>query len=223
VEQFAQVSVKNHRNGYLNPNAQYQEACTLEQVMGSRMIADPITLLQCSPTSDGAAAAVLCARKVAARYGGKPIKAAGWAAGSPHYTKGGIGGDLAEGMVERVSHRAYEMAGVGPEDIEVVQVHDAFTPGEIFTIEDLGLCPEGEGGRWTMEGRTEIGGHIPVNTDGGLLSRGHPIGATGLAQIAEIVGQLRGEAGPRQVPNSPKVGLCQNVGIGGCTITILTK
>ncbi len=224
AEQFAQVSVKSHKNGVLNPYAQYQKAMTLEEVLNSRMIADPITLYQCSPTSDGASAAVVCAKEKAKRFSGKGITIAGWAAGSPEYD--GMGreiDDLSETMQRRCGQQAYEIAGVGPKDINVAQAHDAFTPGEIFAIEAMGFCPPGDGGRWTAEGKTDIGGEIPVNTDGGLISRGHPLGATGIAQMVEIIRQLRGEAGPRQVPNSPKVGLCHNMGIGGCTITILKK
>ncbi len=221
-EHFAHVSVKSHRNATMNPYAQYQKALTLEEVLNSRMIADPITLYQCSPTTDGASAAVVCAREKAHHFRGKPIIIAGYASGTPPYTPAG-GGDLAEGMVESIARQAFKMAGLGPEDIDVTQVHDAFTPGEVFSIEALDYCPRGEGACFIWEGKADINGEKPVNTDGGLVSRGHPIGATGLAQIAEIVWQLRGEAGPRQVPRDPRAGLCHNVGLGGCNITILKK
>ena len=221
IEQFAQVSVKNHRNGALNPNAQYHKEMTLEEVLGSRMVAEPLTLYQCSPTTDGASCAILCAKEKAEQFTNRYIAIAGWGAGSQGYS-GGEEGDLAEGLVERASRQAYERAGIGPKDVDVCQVHDAFTPGELLTIESLGFCPVGMGGVWTAEGKTEINGEIPVNTDGGLIARGHPMGATGIAQIAEIVWQLRGDAGPRQVKDA-KVGLTHNVAIGGCNIHIFKR
>jgi len=222
-EMFAQVSVKSHKYGALNPYAQYQKEMTLDEILNARMIADPITLYQCSPTTDGAAAAVVCAREVAHRFRGKPVTITGWASGTPEYRPVGVGGDVAEGFIARLALEAYERAGVGPEDIDVCQVHDAFSPGEIFAIEELGFCPLGEGGRYIWEGKANIEGEHPVNTDGGLESRGHPMGATGIAQLAEIVWQLRGDAGPRQVPNDPKVGLTHNVGVGGCNVFVLTR
>ncbi len=222
-EMFAQVAVKSHRNGALNPYAQYQKAVTLEEVLNSRMIAYPLTLYQCSPTTDGASAAVICAKEVAHRFRGKPISIAGWASGTPSYSAEGVGGDVAEGLMARLANNAYEMAGVGPEDIDVCQVHDAFSPGEVFGVEELGFCPPGEGGQYIWEGKADIDGEHPVNTDGGLESRGHPMGATGIAQLTEIVHQLRGEAGPRQVPDNPKVGLTHNVGASGCNVFVLTR
>jgi len=222
-EMFAQVAVKNHQNSTMNPYAQYQTAFTLEEVLNVRMIADPLTLYQCSPTTDGASAAVVCAKEVAHRFQDKPITIAGWASGTPEYQSVGIGGDVSEGMVARLADECYERAGVGPQDVDVAQVHDAFSSGEILAIEECGFCPTGEGGRFIWEGKADIGGQLPVNTDGGLESRGHPQGATGIAQLTEIVRQLRGEAGPRQVPGNPKVGLTHNVGVGGCQMFILTR
>ena len=222
-EMFAQVSVKNHQNATMNPYAHYQTALTLEEVLNARMIADPFTLYQCSLATDGASVAVVCAREVAHRFRGKPITIAGWASGTPEYSPVGVGGDVAEGFITRLSREAYERAGVGPEDIDVCQVHDAFSAGEIFAVEELGFCPSGEGGRYVWEGKADINGEHPVNTDGGLESRGHPMGATGIAQLIEIVRQLRGEAGPRQVPGEPKVGLTHNVGMGGCNVLIYSR
>ena len=222
-EMFAQVSVKSHRNGALNPYAQYQKPVTLEEVLSSRMIADPITLLQCSPTTDGASAVVIAAKDKAAKYSARrTMTVAGWATGSGKYQKNEEGdGEVDTGEVERLARMAYERAGIGPEDVDVTQVHDAFTPGEIFTIEGLGLVPKGEGARAVWEGRTEITGDLPVNTDGGLISRGHPIGATGAAMVAEIFRQLTGEAGPRQVKDGKaRTGLIHNAGIGGINILI---
>lgn len=222
-EMFAQVAVKSHRNGALNPYAQYQTRVSLEEVMNARMIADPLTLYQCSPSTDGAAAAVICAREVAERFRGRPITIAGWGSGTPAYSPVGVGGDVAEGFIEKVSKEAYERASVGPEDIDVAQVHDAFSAGEVFAVEELGFCALGEGGQFIWDGKADIGGEKPVNTDGGLESRGHPMGATGIAQAIEIVHQLRGEAGPRQIPGDPKVGIQHNVGIGGCNVLIYKR
>jgi len=125
---------------------------------------------------------------------------------------------LSEGPTEHLGKMVYEMSGIGPESVDVTQMHDAFSPGEIFTLEELGFCPHGEGGPFVWEGNTEIGGKIPVNTDGGLVSCGHPIGATGGRMIAEICWQLRGTAGKRQVPGDPTTGLIQNQGIGGTNV-----
>jgi acetyl-CoA acetyltransferase len=222
-EMFAQVSVKSHKNATLNPMAQYQKEMTLEEVLNGRMIADPITLYMCSPSTDGAAAAVICAKEVAHRFKGTPITIAGWASGTPEYSPKSVGGDVAEGFIARLAKEAYTLADVGPKDINVAQVHDAFSPGEVFAIEELGFCEKGEGGQFVWDGKADIDGEHPVNTDGGLESRGHPMGATGIAQMAEIVYQLRGDAGPRQIPGDPKVGLTHNVGIGGCNITVLKK
>ena len=222
-EMFAQVAVKSHRNGAMNPYAQYQKETTLEEVMGSRMIADPITLLQCSPTTDGAAAVIIVAAEKAAKYSARrSMTVAGWATGSGKFEPHGESDGDAEtnsGEVGRLARQAYERAGIGPEDVDVTQVHDAFSPGEIFTAEGLGLVGQGEGARAVWEGRTEITGDIPINTDGGLISRGHPIGATGAAMVTEIFRQLTGEAGPRQVKGGKaKVGLIHNAGIGGVNI-----
>lgn len=225
-EMFAQVSVKSHRNGALNPYAQYQKEVTLEEVMSSRLVAEPITLLQCSPTTDGASAVVICAADKAAKYSAKrSMTVAGWATGSGKFAPDGDGdSETNTGEVQRLVKIAYERAGVGPEDVDVTQLHDAFAPGEVFTIEGLGLVKKGEGARAVWEGRTEIGGDLPVNTDGGLLSRGHPIGATGTAMVTEIFRQLTGEAGPRQVKGGKaKVGLIHNAGIGGVNILVFKR
>lgn len=219
-EHFAQVSVKSHRNALHNPYAQYRIAITLEEVLGSRMVCDPLTLYQCCPTSDGASAVVLASSDFARTRTTRPVRMLAWAGGSPMYVAGREG--LGEGPTGLVAKRAYATAGAGPEDIDVTQVHDAFTPGEILTIEELGYVKPGEGGPFVWEGGTEIFGRCPVNTDGGLLSRGHPMGATGGAMVTEIVRQLRGQAGARQV-DEPKVGLVQNAGIGGVNVLIFDR
>ena len=214
-EHFAQAAVKAHRNGSLNPNATYQDVYTLEEVLDARPVADPITLYMCSANADGATATVLCSKEKARQYTSKPILLAGWAAGSPIYA----GGEptLAEADEDHLAKKVYETAELGPEDVHVAQVHDAFSPAEIFVVEDLGFCPRGEGGPFVWDGNTEITGKIPVNTDGGLVSCGHPIGATGGRMIAELVWQLRGQAGARQVKD-PKVALLHNEGVGGANV-----
>ncbi len=232
-EMFAQVSVKSHKNGALNPDAQYQKEVTLEEVLSSRYIAEPIHLLECSPTTDGASALVIARRSVAERYRskGELVSIAGWAQGSGAYRPRGSnddegeegGSELDSDALAELAQQAYERAGIGPDDVDVSQVHDAFAPGEVFAIESLGLAPQGEGARAVWEGQTEIAGEIPVNTDGGLLSRGHPVGATGGAMVTEIYRQLTGHAGPRQVPDDPSVGLVHNAGIGGMNVLLLTS
>jgi acetyl-CoA acetyltransferase len=220
-EQLAKVSVKNHKHGSLNPFSHHQREFSLEEVLGSRMIADPLTLYQCSPTGDGVAAIVLCADDVAAKYSNKTrVKMAGAALTSQVY----VPDDPTDihAYTAKAAKEAYEMAGCGPEDLDVIELHDCFSIAEICHYENLGLCPKGEGGRLIDEGVTEIGGSLPVNTSGGLLSRGDPTGATGLAQIAEIVWQLRGEADRRQVPDA-KVGLTQNLTGLASSVLILTR
>lgn len=228
VQQMAMVSVKNHKNGCLNPYSQYQKEVTLEEVMNSRMIADPLTLLHCCPTGDGAAALVLCSSNRARQYTNKPIKISACVLRSGGYVKANDDITTQEVTVQ-AAKKAYEIAGIGPEDVDFAEVHDAFSIGEIIQTEDLGFFKKGEGGRVVEEGVTEIHGKKPINTSGGLLTKGHPLGATGPAQIAEIVYQLRGEAGPRQVKNA-KVGLSNCMGgvvfgldAGIDAVTILQK
>jgi acetyl-CoA acyltransferase len=206
AEQFGRVAVKNHRNGSLNPHAQYQDVYSLEDIMSAPMVADPLTRLMCSPIGDGAAATVLCASSIANRYTSKPVQvlASMISSGTDH-------GADEPGVVTRVAKQAYEKAGVGPSDLSVIELHDASAPAELITYEELGLCKPGEGGKMIDDGVTEITGRIPVNPSGGLLAKGHPVGATGVAQICEIFWQLRGEAGKRQVAN-PKIGLTENGG-----------
>ena len=228
VEDFAQVSVKNHHHGCLNPFAQYRKEFTVEEILNSRMICDPITLLQCCPNTDGAAAAILCSMNVAKKYTTKPVRVIGSALLSGEYKY------LQEEMTvsplgSKTAKMAYEMAGVGPEDIDVVELHDAFANEEILRYEELGLCPQGEGTRLIREKATWVGGKIPVNPSGGLLALGHPLSASGVRNIAEIVLHLRGQAGERQTPGA-KVGLAHMLGgavagieAGACGIHILAR
>jgi acetyl-CoA acetyltransferase len=205
-EQFARVAVKNHYHGSLNPHAQYREVYSLEDVLASPPVAEPLTRLMCSPIGDGAAATVLVSAEMAKQFTTKPVFVRASVLGS--------GFDRAPGepdVTQTVAKKAYEMAGVGPQDLNVVECHDASAPAELVLYEELGLCAPGEGGKLIDSKATYIDGPIPVNPSGGLISKGHPIGATGVAQIYEIFTQLRGEAGERQVKN-PKVGMTENGG-----------
>lgn len=206
-EQFAKVAVKNHDHGALNPHAQYRNRVTIEEVLNSRMIADPITLLMTCPMGDGGAAVLVGTKEMAKRMGKRPIKIASTALGSFGFTR-----KDEPSIAARVSKKAYQEAGVTPKDIQVAEVHDAVAPVELFLYEELGFCGPGESGRMIDEGVTWLGGRLPVNTSGGLTAKGHPAGATGLAQVAEIVWQIRGEAGERQIKPSPNIGLVENGG-----------
>ncbi len=209
LEQQAKVSVKNHDNGCLNPYAEFKKPLTVEEVLASPMIAQPITLFSCCPNSDGAAAAILCSEAVMRRLNSRAIRIAASVLSTGSYENQR---DLTRWEVEeRAAKLAYSQAGLGPDDLSLVELHDAFTICEIIHYEGLGLCPLGEGGRLIDEGATAIGGRIPVNPSGGLLAKGHPIGASGVGQIAEIAWQLRGEATGRQVENA-RVGLAQMMG-----------
>ena len=210
IEDFAQVSVKNHHHGALNPRAQYQKEFTVEEVLNSRMISDPITLLQCCPNTDGAAALVMCPMEMAKKFTGRPIKVAASVLLSSDYFFRKE--DLTSfDFQKEAAAKAYEMAGIGPEDVNVVELHDAFASEEVVHYEDLGLCKPGGGIELLRSGATALGGKIPVNTSGGLLSLGHPLSATGVRVVCDITEQLRGEAGKRQVPNA-RVGLAQMLG-----------
>jgi len=205
-EQMALVSVKNHYHGSLNPYAQYREEVTLEQVLQSRPVVGPLTVLMCSPLGDGAAAALIVSDEFARTKGlkGPQVDAS--------VLVSGRGDDRSMApSTKRAAAQVYEMAGMGPEDIDFAEVHDAVAPAEISIYEDLRFCAPGDGPRLIEDRVTWLGGRLPVNTSGGLLARGHPIGATGLGQIAEVVWQLQGKGGSRQVENC-KVGLTQNGG-----------
>lgn len=222
--QLAAVTVKNRQHASTNERAQFRTPVTLEQVLSSPMIADPLTLLQCCPLSDGAAAAVLGAR----RDNPRDVAVLSCVLRSGHlwdYRSKHVWG---QDLVSTTAAQAYKHAGITPDEIDVLEVHDAFTIGEIVTLEALGLAALGEGGRLAESGVTALGGTHPVNPSGGLISRGHPLGATGLAQLAEIVGQLRGDQSTRQVQNA-RIGLVETMGGGvsgidgnACVITVLS-
>jgi len=230
-EMFAQVAVQASECAALNPYARYRVKHTIREVLESRMVSEPLTLYQCCPNSDGAAAVIICSGAKARQLGlSRAVRVAGWASGSPDHTDyaGGPGGDIGgdfkgQTLTQRLVRTAYERAGVGPEDIRIAQVHDPFTLASLVGIESLGFCPEGEAGRWFMERKTDIDGRVAINTDGGLLCKGHPLGASGVAQICEVVTQLRGEARARQVRGKPKVGLTHSSGAGMINIHIFVR
>jgi acetyl-CoA acetyltransferase len=214
-EQFAKVSVKNHHHSTMNPKSMYQIETPLEQVMGSEMIAYPNTKLMCSVNVDGAAAAVLVSEKKARELGamGRAVKVRGSGlASDPYEIRHPVMFD-ANSVTRLAARQAYDMAGVDPRDVNVVELHDCFATAELLHYENLGLCGEGEAGPFIDSGATTLGGKVPVNVSGGLLSKGHPIGATGVANICEIVFHLRGEAGARQVEGA-RIGLAHVLGFG---------
>lgn len=206
-DQIAMVAVKNHAHSVHNPYAQYQRPVLLEEVMNARLIAEPLGLLDCSAISDGAAAAVICSQAGLRRLGigdKRPeVKAIGLVSGTLRHGHYDVN---EEDISYRAGRQAYQMASIDPADIDVVEMHDCFTIAEIVRLEGLGLIPKGHGAYWTATGKTSLGGALPVNTSGGLLSRGHPVGATGMAQVCELYWQLTGRAGGRQVANA-KLGL----------------
>lgn len=229
VDQLVKVSVKSHKNGQLNPNAMYQKALTYDEVLNSPMVCDPLRLFMLCTPNEGAAAAVLCSKDKARQYTSKPVMIAASEIRSALYTTDRNLGVHYAGRVRkptvivRVSQAAYEAAGIGPQDLSLVELQDTDAASEIIYSEELGLCKEGEGGRLIDEGATEINGRIPVNASGGLISKGEPVGASALGQIHEIVLQLRGEAGTRQV-NKAKTGLSHVYGGGGYScVTILKR
>lgn len=202
-EDFARVAVKNRRHAALNPLAQFRKPQTVDDVMHSRMIVDPLRIAMCAPTTDGAAALVLCSAEYARRLSRKAVELV-----TTH-----VAASMGEGQspVSPAATRAYEAAGIGPQDFDLIELHDAAAPAELLQYAEIGLCPEGEAHHWVRQGKTDLGGAIPINTSGGLLSRGHPLGATGCAQVVELCQQLRGEAGDRQVKDA-RVGLAINGG-----------
>jgi len=196
-EQLAMVAVKNRKHAALNPRAQFSKPITIEDVLAGPVIADPLTRLSCCPNADGAAALVLCAADLSKQFNARPVRLAASVLQTGSYVNPC---DLSGWESDRrCSGIAYEMAGVGPQDLDAVECHDAFTISEICHYEGLGLCPEGEGGRLIESGATALGGKVPVNPSGGLLSKGHPIGATAVAQVVEGYRHLRGENGAYQV------------------------
>jgi acetyl-CoA acyltransferase len=206
AEDFAAVAVKSHDHAQLNPNAQYRTPVTVAEVLASRTVSDPLTLLMCSPIGDGAAAVVVCSEERARSLGAPPLRVRSCAL---------VSGTDRDGdeptAAQRASGIAYERAGIGPEDLDVVELHDAAAPAELMTYEEIGLCGPGEGPALLRSGATRLGGRLVVNPSGGLLSKGHPIGATGCGQLVELADQLRGRCGARQVEGA-RVALAENGG-----------
>ena len=219
-EQFAKVAVKNHEHSTRNPLSQYRNAVTLEDVLNARMVAYPNTLYMCCPTGDGAAAAVVVSPEKARQLGAKVKVLASILTSDPWSDRDLTLPDV-NTLTRNAAAQAWERAGVGPDDLDLVELHDCFATAELLHYENLGLCKEGEAGRLIDEGETAHGGRVPVNVSGGLLSKGHPLGATGVAGVFEVTSHLRGSAGDRQVAGA-KVGLSHVIGLGSaCTINVL--
>ena len=219
---FARITVKNHHHGSMNPKAQYRDEVTVDEVLASRSITPPLTLLMCSPIADGAAALVFCSADHARRIGADSVRvrASSLVSGVPDG-----GSDTPE---QRAATAAFAASGLSPADVNVVELHDAAAPNEMIAYEELGLCRHGEAPKLVADGVTALGGRIPVNPSGGLLSKGHPLGATGAAQLVELVTQLRGRAGARQVSGA-RVALAENAGgyvhpdPAACVVTLLSR
>ncbi len=223
--QFAKVSVKNHHHSTLNPKAMYQIETPLDTVMNAEMISYPNTKLMCSVNVDGSAAAVICSEKKAKELGlmKRAVRVRASVLTSDPWQERDLVMPDVNSCTRLAAKQAYEMAGLGADDIDLVELHDCFATAEILHYENLGLCGDGEAGRMIDEGQTALGGRIPVNVSGGLLSKGHPLGATGIANIYEVTTHLRGEAGKRQVEGA-KIGLTHVIGLGSaCGIHVLEK
>ncbi len=218
-EDLAWISVKNHRHGALNPKAQFRREVTVEQVLASAMVSEPLRLLHCSPISDGAAAILLCPLYKAAKYTDRPVTILGSGFATSTMALADRADPAILDSVHLAAEKAYKMAGVGPADIQVAEVHDCFAIAEIACIEALSFVDKGQGGKAARSGLTALGGRIPVNTSGGLKSKGHPVGATGIAQAIEIVEQLQDKAGERQVGDA-RIGLAQNMGGSGASSAV---
>jgi len=225
-ETFAKVSEKSRKHAGKNPFALFRDPLTVEEILASPEVFDPLTRFQCCPPTCGAAAAVLCSDDFAKKKGiDNPVYIAGQAMTTDYDSSFGdsmikmVGYDMAKNAAKKV----YEQTGIGAEDVDVIELHDCFTSNEILTYEALGLCPEGEAEKFIWDGDNSYGGQVVTNPSGGLLSKGHPLGATGLAQCTELVWHLRGQAKERQVEGA-KIGLQHNLGLGGaCVITMYRR
>ncbi|MEU1370495.1 lipid-transfer protein [Streptomyces sp. NPDC005803] len=225
--QLAAVGAKNHRHSAGNPYAQFQDPYTVDEVLAAKTVHHPLTRLQCSPTSDGAAAAVVVSERFVERHGlgERAVEIAAQAMTTDteaSFASGTCIDAVGLPMSREAARQVYETAGVGPADLDVIELHDCFSINELLTYEALGLCGEGESGALVESGATTHGGRWVVNPSGGLISKGHPLGATGIAQAAELTWQLRGEAGTRQVPGA-RTGLAHNIGLGGAAVVTLLR
>jgi sterol carrier protein 2 len=227
AEQFAKIGWKNHKHSVNNPYSQFQDEYTLEQIQAAPMVYEPLTKLQCCPTSDGSGAAILASEEFVKRHGleRKAIEIAGQAMATDlpsSFEERSCIKMVGFDMTRKAARRVYEQSGLGPENVDVVELHDCFSCNELITYEGLGLCPEGKGGEFVDSGANTYGGKVVVNPSGGLISKGHPLGATGLAQCAELVWQLRGQAEKRQVRDA-KVALQHNLGLGGAAVVTMYR
>jgi acetyl-CoA acyltransferase len=225
--QLAAVGAKNHRHSANNPYAQFQDVYGVDEILAARVVHRPLTKLQCSPTSDGAAAAVVVSERFVERHGlaDKAVEIVAQAMTTDteeSFASGSCVDVVGQPMSREAARQVYERSGLGIDDVDVVELHDCFSINELLTYEALGMCEEGESGKLVQSGATTYGGRWVVNPSGGLISKGHPLGATGIAQVAELVWQLRGEAGPRQVPGA-RVGLAHNIGLGGAAVVTLLR
>ncbi|MFD7069358.1 lipid-transfer protein [Streptomyces sp. NPDC059913] len=225
--QLAAVGAKNHRHSVNNPYAQFQDPYTVEEVLAAKPVHRPLTKLQCSPTSDGAAAAVVVSERFVERHGlgDRAVEIAAQAMTTDtgdSFASGTCIDVVGPAMSRAAARQVYEAAGVSAADLDVIELHDCFSINELLTYEALGLCDEGESGKLVESGATTYGGRWVVNPSGGLISKGHPLGATGIAQVAEVTWQLRGEAGDRQVPGA-RTGLTHNIGLGGAAVVTLLR
>jgi acetyl-CoA C-acetyltransferase len=219
AEQMAQVAVKNHANAVHNPFAQYRREISIESVLASPLVADPLRMLDCSSIADGASAVVVCAAEKARQYTDSPVYVKASAQASDTISLHDRRDLITMDATVAAAKKAYQQASLQPSQIDLAEVHDSYTIAELIAIEDLGFVKKGEGGKATEVGETAIGGRIPVNPSGGLKACGHPLGATGIRQIVEITQQLRGEAGKRQVPGA-EVALTHNIGGTGGTAIV---
>jgi acetyl-CoA acyltransferase len=224
--QLAAVAAKNHRHSAHNPNAQFRDVYEVADILAARTVHRPLTKLQCSPTSDGAAAAVVVSERFAERRGQaglvEIVAQAMTTDTEESFASGSCIDVVGQPMSREAARQVYERSGLGIEDVDVVELHDCFSVNELLTYEALGMCGEGESGKLVESGATTYGGRWVVNPSGGLISKGHPLGATGIAQVAELVWQLTGAAGERQVTGA-RVGLAHNIGLGGAAVVTLVR
>lgn len=227
AEQLAAVGAKNHRHSAHNPHAQFQDVYTVEEILAAKTIHRPLTKLQCSPTSDGAAAAVIASERFVREHGlaDRAVEIVAQAMTTDtedSFASGSCIDVVGKPMSRAAARQVYAASGLGIEDIDVIELHDCFSINELLTYEALGMCADGDSGKLVADGATTYGGRWVVNPSGGLISKGHPLGATGLAQTAELVWQLRGTAGERQVPGA-RVGLAHNIGLGGAAVVTMLR